>query len=61
MSGYIAKVIAHRGVLEKDVNFIQKPFMMQDLAAKSREVPDSKYLNRNEADILTASWSCEQA
>lgn len=61
MSGYTAKVIAHRGVLEKDVNFIQKPFMMQDLAAKSREVLDSKYLNRNESDILTASWSCEQA
>jgi len=33
---------------------------MQDLAAKLREVLDSKYVNRNEADILTAFRSCEQ-
>jgi two-component system, cell cycle sensor histidine kinase and response regulator CckA len=42
MSGYTADVIAHHGVLEKGVNFIQKPFSMQDLAAKVREVLDSK-------------------
>jgi hypothetical protein len=52
--------LACHGVLEKDVNFIQKPFMMQDLAAKLREVLDSKDLNRNEADILTVLKSCEQ-
>ena len=38
MSGYTADVIAHNGVLEDGVNFIQKPFSRQDLAAKLREV-----------------------
>jgi two-component system, cell cycle sensor histidine kinase and response regulator CckA len=37
-SGYTANVIAHRGVLEKGINFIQKPFSMQVLAAKVQEV-----------------------
>jgi PAS domain S-box-containing protein len=42
MSGYTANVIAHRRVLDEGVNFIQKPFSMQDLAAKVREVLDSE-------------------
>lgn len=37
MSGYSANVIAHRGVLEEGVHFIQKPFSMNDLAYKVRE------------------------
>lgn len=37
MSGYTADVIAHRGVLDESVNFIQKPFSMQKLAVKVRE------------------------
>jgi two-component system cell cycle sensor histidine kinase/response regulator CckA len=37
MSGYTANVIAHRGVLDKGVNFIQKPFSKNDLAVKVRE------------------------
>ena len=37
MSGYTANVIAHRGVLEDGVHFIQKPFTMLDLAARLRE------------------------
>ncbi|MBM9537903.1 PAS domain S-box protein [Desulfobulbus alkaliphilus] len=36
MSGYTANVIAHHGVLDADVHFIQKPFSNQDLAAKVR-------------------------
>jgi PAS domain S-box-containing protein len=42
MSGYTANVIAHRGVLDEGVHFIQKPFSMLDLAAKVREVLDGK-------------------
>jgi PAS domain S-box-containing protein len=37
MSGYTADVIANHGVLDKNVNFIQKPFSMQDLAMKVRD------------------------
>ncbi len=37
MSGYTAAVIAHRGVLDEGVNFIQKPFSVKDLAVKVRD------------------------
>ena len=40
MSGYTADVIADHGVLDEEVQFIQKPFTMQDLAAKIRKVLD---------------------
>jgi two-component system cell cycle sensor histidine kinase/response regulator CckA len=38
MSGYTADVISGQGVLDEGVHFIQKPFSMQDLAVKVREV-----------------------
>ena len=41
MSGYTADVIAHRGVLDESVRFLQKPFTIEALAAKVREVLDS--------------------
>ena len=37
MSGYPANVIARQGVLDEGVHFIQKPFLMKDLATKLRE------------------------
>ncbi len=37
MSGYPADVIAHHGVLEPGVHFIQKPFTLRELASKIRE------------------------
>jgi len=40
MSGYTDNVIAHRGVLDEGVAFIQKPFNVQALASKVREVLD---------------------
>ncbi len=40
MSGYTYDVIAHRGVLDEGVAFIQKPFAIHDLAVKIREVLD---------------------
>jgi YesN/AraC family two-component response regulator len=43
MSGYTANVIAHRGVLDRGVNFIQKPFLKADLAMKIREVLDTSF------------------
>jgi len=38
MSGYTSNVIAHHGVLEKGVQFIQKPFTVLQLLTKVREV-----------------------
>ncbi len=38
MSGYTANVIAHRGVLDEGLHFIQKPFSMSNLAVKVRKV-----------------------
>lgn len=37
MSGYPAKAIAHHGILDQGINFLQKPFTMNDLASKVRE------------------------
>ncbi|MCD4702401.1 MAG: response regulator, partial [Candidatus Aegiribacteria sp.] len=42
MSGYTADIIAHHGVLDEGVYFIQKPFTNQDLAVKVRQVLDSE-------------------
>jgi CheY-like chemotaxis protein len=38
MSGYTANVIAHRGVLDQGVNFIQKPFSRHELAKKLHDI-----------------------
>ncbi|MBW2014128.1 MAG: response regulator, partial [Deltaproteobacteria bacterium] len=40
MSGYTDNAIAHHGVLDRDINFIQKPFSPNDLVQKVREVLD---------------------
>lgn len=37
MSGYTANVIAHHGVLDPAVHFIQKPFSIKNLATKVRQ------------------------
>jgi len=37
MSGYTANVIAHHGILDKDINFLQKPFSRIELSNKIRE------------------------
>jgi CheY-like chemotaxis protein len=51
MSGYTANVIAHHGVLDAGVHFIQKPFLLHDIAAKIKEVLEQS---------LTASQSPPQ-
>ncbi|KAB2889714.1 MAG: response regulator [Desulfobulbaceae bacterium] len=40
ISGYTAEAIAHHGVLDQDVCFLQKPFSLQDLAVKVRQALD---------------------
>jgi PAS domain S-box-containing protein len=40
MSGYTADVIAHHGILDEGIHFIQKPFTLAELEAKVRETLD---------------------
>jgi DNA-binding NtrC family response regulator len=40
MSGYTDNAIVHHGVLEKGMNYIQKPYTVDGLARKVREVLD---------------------
>ncbi|MBT3805555.1 MAG: response regulator [Desulfobacula sp.] len=40
MSGYTANAIAHHGVLDEGVHFVQKPFAKKDLASIVRKVLD---------------------
>jgi PAS domain S-box-containing protein len=40
MSGYTANIIAHHGVLEEGVLFLQKPFSRQELACRVRQALD---------------------
>lgn len=42
MSGYTDNVILHHGILEKGIAFIQKPFTLEILAKKVREVLDKE-------------------
>jgi two-component system cell cycle sensor histidine kinase/response regulator CckA len=41
MSGYTSNVIAHQGVLDAGVDFIQKPLILKELALKIRAILDS--------------------
>jgi two-component system cell cycle sensor histidine kinase/response regulator CckA len=38
VSGYATDVILHHGILHSDVAFLQKPFTIDKLASKVREV-----------------------
>ena len=42
MSGYTADVIAHHGVIDAGLHFIQKPFTLPTLASKLREILDGE-------------------
>jgi two-component SAPR family response regulator len=48
MSGYTDNAIIHHGVLEKGMNYIQKPFTVDGLARRVREViPDFRQFMEN--------------
>jgi two-component system, cell cycle sensor histidine kinase and response regulator CckA len=42
MSGYTDDVIAQHGILDADVNFLQKPFTVQSLTERVRDILDSR-------------------
>jgi len=42
MSGYTDNAIVHHVVLEEGINFMQKPFTLESLARKVREVLDKR-------------------
>ncbi|MBF0111944.1 MAG: dephospho-CoA kinase [Desulfamplus sp.] len=52
MSGYTASVIAHRGVLDDGVQFIQKPFSMNALTIKVREILDQGLSKDNQGSFV---------
>jgi CheY-like chemotaxis protein len=41
MSGYTADAIVRNGILRQDINFIEKPFSLENLAKKVRQVLDN--------------------
>ena len=40
ISGYTADFIAHHGVLDKESNFLRKPFFINELSQKIRDILD---------------------
>ncbi len=42
ISGYTAKIIANRGILEEGMDFLSKPFGPEEVASKVREILDRK-------------------
>jgi DNA-binding response OmpR family regulator len=49
MSGYTADVISHHGVSGEEEYFIQKPFSINDLAAKLQEILSNDKRNSTSA------------
>ena len=49
MSGYTADIIAHHGVLNKNIHFIQKPFSRSDFSTHIQKVLGSGHLSQEGA------------
>ena len=45
MSGYTDQAVVHHGILESDAVLLQKPFTLNALALKLREILGNKSLN----------------
>ena len=58
MSGYTSDIIAHQGVLDEGVHFIQKPFTAANLAVKVREVLDEVCISADDGGEVTTELCC---
>jgi hypothetical protein len=45
MSGYTGQAVVHHGILESDAVLLQKPFTLNALALKLREILGAELLN----------------
>ncbi len=61
MSGYTADVIAHHGVLNEGLNFLQKPFTSKGLAAKVREVLEASSSPKSLVSSLVSAVPAQQS
>jgi CheY-like chemotaxis protein len=51
VSGYTSDVIAHHGVLEKTVDFLEKPYSRRQLLCKIREILDRVIATESESSV----------
>jgi len=58
MSGYTSDIIAHQGVLDEGIHFIQKPFTVANLAVKVREVLDEVSISADNGEEVTTELCC---